>query len=377
MTKSASTWFPSGADYPESRLFALDALRGLDMFLLTVVGPLVVAVQSALKCFSPGVMRQFNHFWGGFTLWDIIMPLFIFMCGAAMPFALGRRLRESKGAFWRHVLSRVALLWFMGGLVQGNWAALDPQTFSPFANTLQSIAVGYLATAILMTFPCRWMQIGAPLVLAVGYTALLAVFGDYSRFGNFAFKVDHAVLSALLPQTNSYVARPSDYTWFLTSLMFAVMTMCGYHASMILRSSLSPWKRAVALTSLGAGLLATGAVASIWIPVIKHIYTLSFTAYAMGWCAWLLALLYVFCDILQLRRGWSLILLFGQCALTAYFVSHFFRVPLRALAETVFGGLASWCGDDVGSVLLALAVVLETVVVMLLYRRWKSVRRQA
>ena len=40
-------------------------------------------------------MAQFRHPWGGFALWDIIMPLFIFMCGAAIPFALTRRLDEN------------------------------------------------------------------------------------------------------------------------------------------------------------------------------------------------------------------------------------------------------------------------------------------
>jgi hypothetical protein len=34
------------------------------------------------------------------------MPLFIFMCGAAVPFALERRLKEGKCVFWRHVLWR-------------------------------------------------------------------------------------------------------------------------------------------------------------------------------------------------------------------------------------------------------------------------------
>ena len=89
------------------RLFSLDALRGLDMILLTVVGPLVFSAQKCWGCFPDGFMRQFNHGWECFTLWDIIMPLFIFMCGAAVPFALERRLKEGKGVFWRHVLSQV------------------------------------------------------------------------------------------------------------------------------------------------------------------------------------------------------------------------------------------------------------------------------
>ena len=115
-------WLPSIREYSQERLFSLDLLRGLDMFLLTVVGPLVAAAQASWKCFPGSFYRQFHHAWEGFVLWDVIMPLFIFMCGAAMPFALRKRLQEGMKAFWRHVLGRVALLWFLGGLVQGHWA---------------------------------------------------------------------------------------------------------------------------------------------------------------------------------------------------------------------------------------------------------------
>jgi hypothetical protein len=105
--KFAQERFMSAVAYQkEERLFSLDALRGLDMILLTVVGPLVCSAQKSWGCFSGGFMRQFAHGWECFTLWDTIMPLFIFMCGAAVPFALERRLDEGKGVFWRHVLRR-------------------------------------------------------------------------------------------------------------------------------------------------------------------------------------------------------------------------------------------------------------------------------
>ena len=134
-------------DYPDNRLFSLDLLRGLDMFFLAAVG---VVMQAAFKVWNCPVwlQDQFRHPWLGFSAWDIIMPLFIFMCGAAMPFALGRRLREGKGVFWRHVLGRVALLWILGMVVQGGLLSLDPKEFSPYCNTLQSIACGYLVTAL-------------------------------------------------------------------------------------------------------------------------------------------------------------------------------------------------------------------------------------
>ena len=125
------------------RLFCLDALRGLDMLLLTVVGPFFMAVNKGYGL-PEGVLAQFRHPWGGFTLWDIIMPLFIFMCGAAVPFGLGRRMVNGRAGrrYLGHVLSRFALLWVLGMVAQGRLLTLDPLKISPFNNTLQTIACG-------------------------------------------------------------------------------------------------------------------------------------------------------------------------------------------------------------------------------------------
>ena len=363
---------PSWTDYPQGRLFSLDLLRGLDMFLLTVIGPLVVAAQTGWKCFPEPFYRQFFHGWEGFVLWDIIMPLFIFMCGAAMPFALRKRLQEGPGAFWKHVLGRVALLWFLGGLVQGHWAELNPNTFTPYSNTLQSIAIGYLAVAAAMTIRSRAVQIAIPVAMTVLYTVLLAFGGDYSQFGNFAYRIDHAALSALLPADNAFVVRPSHYTWFLTSLMFAVMTFAGYFATLILIGGGSQWRKAGWLFAYGAVLLALGYGSAPWIPIIKPIYTTSCTALAMGWCVISLAVLYVITDIWMFRRGTSLLLLFGQYALTAYFVSHFFAPVLSAASHLIGDGFISYLPkSSSGFALKALELVL-LVLVMLVWRRLKS-----
>ena len=85
------TLFPSPADYPESRLFALDLLRGIDMFYLAVVSATVAPLCAALGLSPAWKTFLVTHPWEGFTLYDLIMPLFIFMCGAAVPFGLGRR----------------------------------------------------------------------------------------------------------------------------------------------------------------------------------------------------------------------------------------------------------------------------------------------
>ena len=365
---------PSWSDYPLERLFSLDLLRGLDMFLLTVIGPLVVEAQASWKCFPEPFYRQFHHAWEGFVLWDIIMPLFIFMCGAAMPFALRKRLQEGSGTFWRHVLGRVALLWFLGGLVQGHWAELNPNTFSPYSNTLQSIAIGYLAVAAAMTIRSRAVQIAIPVVMTVLYTVLLAVGGDYSQFGNLAYRIDHAALSALLPADNTFVARPSHYTWALTSLMFAVMTFAGYFATLILVGDGSKWRKAGWLFAYGVLLLALGYGCSPWIPIIKPIYTTSCTALAMGWCVISLAVLYVITDIWMFRRGTSLLLLFGQHALTAYFVSHFFLPVLKSFACCIGCGIIARFPSGEGFIMTTLCTA-ELIIVLVLWRRIRSVAK--
>lgn len=58
------------------RLASLDVLRGIDMFLLAVVGPFVWCLNKVVTLPDP-VLQLFRHVWGGFTFWDIIMPLFI------------------------------------------------------------------------------------------------------------------------------------------------------------------------------------------------------------------------------------------------------------------------------------------------------------
>ena len=44
-----------------------------------------------------GRCRQFEHVeWEGFVAWDLIMPLFLFVVGVAMPFSFARRVEQGE-----------------------------------------------------------------------------------------------------------------------------------------------------------------------------------------------------------------------------------------------------------------------------------------
>ena len=322
-----------------NRLLSLDILRGLDMLLLTVVGPLFWAANKSWEM-PEAVQLQFKHAWGGFTLWDIVMPLFIFACGAAVPCALSKRLDDdgwATGAFWKHVLGRFALLWFCGLLVQGHLATLDPMKISPYNNTLQAIAAGYLIAALVMLIPLRAFRAVMPFVFLGAYGALLHFCGDYSKDGNLAQIIEQKILHMVLP-ADSEAFRTHGYTWFLTTFMFGAMALCGAQCAEILRGKGPKGRKATALLFIGGILLGAGFALEPIMPCIKHIFTVSFTCQAMGWCVLALDVLYILTDILAFRFGWWLAILYGQCALTAYMATHFFKSALIAGTTTVMQG---------------------------------------
>ena len=383
----------------KGRLYSLDVLRGLDMMFLTVVAPLLWACHAVWGL--PGWLTwQLDHPWEGFTCWDIIMPLFIFMCGAAIPFALERRLAQNggrpDGAWWRHVLWRVVMLWGLGLVVQGRLTTLDWNFIRLYDNTLQTIACGYLVVALSLLIPNAKVRLAIPVGCFVLYGLLLHFLGDYSLNGNFAAQVEQNILLKIVPPTSEtyreiatvgILADPAKipprvllmgsevhYTWYLTSLMCAFMAFAGYYATKILTAAAEPWTKAKRLFAYGASLLALGWIlAFCGVRMVKHIYTVSFTAQAMGWSALFLAALYVLTDIWRFRRGFGLPVLFGQFALTAYLIEEFFKPTAVKLAEQLFGGVPHFLGTEkYQPLVIALAVVLEIIAALLIRRKLKA-----
>ena len=368
------------------RLVSLDLLRGIDMVFLTVVGPLVWAVDAGWGL-PQGFLCQFTHPWEGFTAWDIIMPLFLFMCGAAIPLSLERRLARNDGrpnaAYWRHVFGRVVLLWVLGMVVQGHLLDFSLLEVRPYNNTLQTIAAGYLAMAALVCLPMKW-RIAVPAACFAFYGLVVHFCGDYTMTGNAAEKVEQAVLSALLPAGSraihelgelGYLGQLDDigeihYTWILTTPMFVFMTACGYFSTKILQGSVAAMRRFWRLAAFGAALLALGwLLALCGVRMVKHIFAVSFTAQAMGWSALLLATAYLVVDIWRVRRGTGLFVLFGRTSLVAYMIGEFFWPCFMFSGNYLTKGLVHLVGAPAQGVAACLAAIALLVGCLVLRRR--------
>ena len=352
------------------RLYSLDLLRGLDMILLVVIGPLFTAINASWPL-PECIMGQFHHNWGGFTLWDVIMPLFIFMCGSAVPFALEKRKTDGRAGllYWRHVFTRVAVLWLLGMVAQGRLLSMDILLVNPFNNTLQAIASGYFVAAAVLAIPSKRARIAAPFILAAAYTAFLHFCGDYTIDGNAATRFERWLLPVITPEGSKALSMADPgYSWWATIPMFGAMTLCGMAATDILMDeSASQTKRLLRLSVAGAALLASGWAASPMIPAIKHIYTVTFTAQAMGWCMLLLAALYFTADVLRMRRGTWLVLLFGQTSLMAY-MCHVFKPAFKAFGKMFAPGAAHLFGSAAEPIATWLAASALLVVFLALWR---------
>ena len=72
------------------RLESLDVLRGFDLFCLVALEGVLHSLGRAIDApWYNDFLWGFSHVqWEGFSSWDLVMPLFMFMAGVSMPFAI-------------------------------------------------------------------------------------------------------------------------------------------------------------------------------------------------------------------------------------------------------------------------------------------------
>lgn len=166
---------PAGA---VQRLMCVDALRGFDM--LWIIGGSSVCIDFAKASgigFLSNIAVHFDHTWGQFHFYDLIMPLFLFIVGVVMPVSFSNRLArgDSKKKLYLHVLRRVIILYILGLLSSGRILSFDIMKIHLYTNTLHSIAVGYLVSSILILEASQKWQIIITSSLMLLYWAILAL----------------------------------------------------------------------------------------------------------------------------------------------------------------------------------------------------------
>lgn len=328
------------------RIASIDALRGFDMLFIIFLDHLFNSINVGVGSpFTKALAQQFDHpEWFGSSIYDIVMPLFLFIVGASIPFSLSRFQQEntSKSKIYLKLIRRFIILFVLGWIVQGHLLDFKVETFSIFSNTLQAIAVGYLFSSLAFIHLNRrnrfilfafclvlyFILLTIPVVPGVGRGILLP--GK-----NYAWYVDQIVFGRFQDGT--------QYTWFLSSLGFIATTLSGVFAAELIKSNLPQKKVAYYLFLIGLGSLIVGIFFSIWHPIIKKLWTSTFVLASSGICFILLAIFYWIIDVKGYSRWAFPLRVIGMNAIAAYVLSHVFNFHL--IAEQVLYGLKQYVGN--------------------------------
>jgi predicted acyltransferase len=351
------------------RLVCVDALRGFDMLWIIGGGEVIISLAKAHpNNFLNTLAQHFDHVWGQFHFYDIIMPLFLFIVGVVMPVAFKNRLAkgESKKQIYIHVLKRVAKLYILGLVASGHLLEFNISTLHLWTDTLHAIAVGYLVSSILiLELNIKW-QIGITAFLLLLYWAVMALIpipgkgaGIYKPDTNLALYVDDLVLG--------HFQEGQGWTYILTNMTFVCSVMLGVFAGDILLSNQAEKKKAGFLAMLGIACVAAGQVWGYWFPVIHHIWTSSLVLFAGGWSFLLLALFYLIIDVWGYKKWAFPFVVIGMNAIAVYVATHLFKFTL--IGDVFIGGLAKWVGQWYEFVQQLTALLVVWFILFWMYRK--------
>lgn len=364
------------------RLESLDALRGFDLFFLVALGPLMHSLaRTANVEWLNESMWVFSHVsWEGFSPWDLIMPLFLFMSGISMPFSLSRyKSISDKRPLLRRLAKRILLLWIFGMMCQGNLLALDPNTIYLYSNTLQAIATGYLITALLFLFTSRRTQIITAVVLLLVYWTAMQLItvdgyggGNYTPQGNLAEWIDNTVLgrfrdTAQVIDGKVVVADWYHYTWILSSLNFGVTVLTGLFAGYIAKDKIEEKKKLKLYFGTGITMVIAGWLWNFQMPVIKTIWTSSMVLVSSGYCFLLMGLFYYWIDYKGHRSGITWLKVYGMNSIVAYMLANV--VNFRCIGESLFYGLEQYMGSYYSFLMTLWNIGAVYVIIWFMYKR--------
>src|SRR5579863_3192576 len=369
-----------------TRLVSLDAFRGLVMVLMLGEAMHLPVVAQAFphSLFWRLIAYNTDHVaWQGCSLHDLIQPAFSFLVGAALPFSIASR--QAKGqTFWPmfgHAVRRALILIFLGIFLRSLRAN---QTYFTFEDTLTQIGLGYVFLFLLGFARVRTQVVTFVLILILFWTAFVVYPApgsqfDYARVGvppnwphlytgflshfnknsNLSWAFDVWFLN-LFPREHPFVFNEGG--WSTLSFIPTLATMIlGLLAGEWLKGKESKEKKLRGLFVAGVALVLLGLVCQ-WLgicPIVKRVWTSSYTLYSGGLVLLILAAFYALIDWKQ-RRQWAFpLVVIGMNSIAVYVMSWTMESFLGSALDRHFGPTISFlAGPTFQPVLHGFLIVL-------------------
>lgn len=334
-----------------TRLHSLDALRGFDMFWIISGEGIFHGLSAATDHPAANwISDQLHHSsWNGFTFYDMIFPLFIFIAGIAMPLSYerildGKNQKEKKLArtkIYNSLFRRTVILILLGMVVNG---ALQWQGYenTRFASVLGRIALACFFAALIYLNASLRKQILWFFLLLFGYWALMILTpvpghgqGILTPEGNLAAYVDRLFLPGKLHR------KIYDPEGLLSTIPAISTALLGVFAGRFFLWSRQKWNSLRIASSLflsGIILLALGWTWGLVFPINKNLWTSSFVLYAGGWSVLLLGIFYLIIDVAGYKKWSQPLIWIGTNSILIYLAAHGL-INFESTAQFLFGGL--------------------------------------
>ncbi len=351
---------------PVQRNVAVDVYRGFVMLLMMAEVLQFARVSGAFPAsffWKLLAWNQTHSEWFGCSLHDTIQPSFSFLVGVALPYSIASRLAKG-GTFWKlfaHALWRSLVLVALGVFLR----SMDhSQTYFTFEDTLSQIGFGYPFLFLLGFRPPKWAWAALGVILS-GYWLAWALYPlpgagfDWQSVGvSAAWNAQHNFTGFAAHWNKNYNLGNRFDQWFLNlfpredaflynSGGYLTLSFIPTLGTMILGLVAGRWLRAAApripmkrllmagVIGVAAGLLLHYAQIC---PVVKRVWTPSWTLFSGGLCFLFLAGFSWVIDVKRHRKWAFPLVVIGMNSIAAYCIAHFlenfitttFRIHLGA-----------------------------------------------
>lgn len=359
---------------PSNRLLSLDALRGFDMFWIIGGGAFFLNLQEATGWkWLEGIAGQLHHVpWDGFKAWDLIFPLFMFISGVAIPFAILGKLKKGipKSTLIRKIIQRGLTLVVLGFVYNGIFKLQFGEPGFRFASVLGQIGLAYLFAGLIVIltrdFRFRLIWLGG---ILLGY-AIIQNFipvpgygaGNLTPEGSINGYIDQLLLPGRL------YGGTFDPEGLLCIISAAGITLMGALAGEVLRNrAWGEYKKILILAIAGAGGIILALILKPFYPVIKSAWTTTFNLLAGGISFLLLALFYMVIDVWKWRRWAFFFQVIGLNSITIYLGNRI--IDFYHTSGFFFGGLSRIAGEYEQFVIVTGVILFEWLFLYFLYRK--------
>lgn len=371
---------------PKTRLLSLDALRGFDMFWIISGEGIFHSIANVIKekhaldqnlstpeALMLGISNQLHHStWNGFTFYDLIFPLFIFIAGISMAFSYSKTNFQGGRQIYLQLFKRTCLLIFLGTVVNGmlNLKGYDEIRF---ASVLGRIALAcFFAAIIFLNSSLPWQVVWFSLILLV-YWILMTVVpvphygaGILTPEGNLGAYIDQHLLPGKLYR------KFYDPEGLLSTIPAIATAMLGLFTGRFLlweSGKLKPLHKVLIMLLAAVLMLTLGWVWGFNFPINKRLWTSSFVLFAGGWSLLLFLIFYSIIDVCRYQKWCMPLVWIGTNSILIYIAAHGL-INFESTSQYLFGGLVDKLPVSWHQTLIWTGVLLVQLFFMrFLYRR--------